>query len=55
MNATQAGGVGHRNDVPATSVLSNGKGVDHLEDNMALNDFINANIGDALALCPPPS
>jgi hypothetical protein len=53
MNATQAGGVGHRKDVPAIQVLSNGKGVDHLEENQTLNDFLFANLGDAAALCGP--
>jgi hypothetical protein len=53
MNAVQAGGVGHAKDVPAIQVLSNGKGIDHLAENAALNDFLGAHIGDAFALCGP--
>ena len=53
LRATQSGGVGHGGDVPAIQVLSNGKGIDHLEENAALDAFIGENIGDAFALCGP--
>ncbi len=53
MRAVQAGGVGHAKTVPAIHVLSNGKGVDHLAENTALNDFIGAHIGEAFAICGP--
>lgn len=52
MRATQAGGVGHAKDVPAIQVLSNGKGIDHLEENTALDAFLGAHIGEAFAQCP---
>lgn len=51
MQAVQAGGVGHKKDVPAIKVLSNGKGVDHLEENTALNAFLGAHIEEAFAFC----
>jgi hypothetical protein len=51
MKTVQSGGVGHKKDVPAIKVLSNGKGIDHLEENTALDDFLGAHIGEAFALC----
>jgi hypothetical protein len=51
MMATQAGGVGHNKVVPAVQVLSNGKGVDHLAENPAIDAFLGAHIEDAFALC----
>lgn len=51
MKTTQAGGVGHNNAVPAIQVLSNGKGIDHLAENVALDAFLGAHIGEAFALC----
>jgi hypothetical protein len=51
MNAVQAGGVGHKKDVPAVKVLSNGKGVDHLAENAALDAFLRAHMEEAFALC----
>jgi hypothetical protein len=48
----QAGGIDNSPNPQAQSNLSNGKGIDHLDENAALNQFINDNIGAAFALCP---
>ena len=48
---TQAKGIDNSPNARAQSNLSNGKGVDHLAENVALNDFIGANIGPAFGQC----
>jgi hypothetical protein len=48
---TQAKGIDNSTNPRALSNLSNGKGVDHLGENVALNDFIGANVGAAFGQC----
>jgi hypothetical protein len=47
----QAGGIDHSPSAAAQKNLSNGKGIDHLGENEALNAFIGANIGEAFSHC----
>jgi hypothetical protein len=47
----QAQGLFRVSNATATGNQSNGKGIDHLDANVALNDFINANIGTAFGMC----
>jgi hypothetical protein len=51
MQTTQAQGIDNSPNERAHANLSNGKGVDHLAENVALNDFIGANIGAAFGQC----
>jgi hypothetical protein len=48
---TQAKGIDNSPNPRAQANLSNGKGVDHLGENVALNEFIGANIGPAFGQC----
>jgi hypothetical protein len=47
----QASGIDHSPSARAQANLSNGKGIDHLGENTALNDFIGANFEEAMAQC----
>jgi hypothetical protein len=47
----QAGGIDNSPNPRAAANQSNGKGIDHLGENPALNDFIGAHIEEAAALC----
>jgi hypothetical protein len=51
IRVVQAGGIGNSPSARAQSNLSNGKGIDHLAENAALNEFIGENIGAAFAQC----
>jgi hypothetical protein len=51
IRTVQAGGIGHNKETPAVKNLSDGKGIDHLEQNTAIDELLGANIGDAFALC----
>jgi hypothetical protein len=51
MQTTQAQGIDHSPNARALSNLSNGKGVDHLGENVALNEFIGENIPAAFGQC----
>jgi hypothetical protein len=48
----QAGGIDNSPNPKAQGNLSNGTGIDHLDQNAALNQFIGENIGAAFAQCP---
>jgi hypothetical protein len=48
----QAQGLFHVSNDRATANQSNGKGVDHLDENEALNAFIGANLPAAFTHCP---
>jgi hypothetical protein len=48
----QAQGLFHVSNPTASGNQSNGKGIDHLDSNTALNAFIGANLPTAFALCP---
>jgi hypothetical protein len=47
----QAGGIDNSPNARATANQGNGKGIDHLEENPALDPFIGAHIEEAAALC----
>jgi hypothetical protein len=52
IRALQAGGLLQEGkNAQAASNSSNGKGIDHLENNEQVNEIIGANIGAAAALC----
>jgi hypothetical protein len=48
----QAQGLFHVSNDRASANQSNGKGVDHLDANQALNDFIGAHLAAAFTHCP---
>jgi hypothetical protein len=47
----QAGGIANSPNPTAQGNLSNGVGIDHLDENVTLNQLIGANIQDAIAAC----
>jgi len=51
IRVVQAGGIDHSPNARAQANQSNGKGVDHLGENSALNAFIGANFAEASAQC----
>jgi hypothetical protein len=51
IRVTQAGGIDNSPNARAQSNLVNGKGIDHLADNPALNEFLGEHIPDAFGLC----
>jgi hypothetical protein len=51
IRATQAGGIDNSPNARAQSNLANGKGIDHLAENVALNEFLAANIPAAFGQC----
>jgi hypothetical protein len=48
----QASGIDHSPSARAQANLANGKGIDHLGENAALNEFIMANFEQAMEQCP---